>query len=728
MPKEKDPLTEEIFGALENQESILVRRSEEDALTRAIFANLGFEEKTEEAATHSVLSNREFLLKEIEGINPIDLVDLERIIILRPLARNKEIKPELAATQESLNQDLVRAEENWFSAELADLSPQTKSFKIDYKDEASSWKKKIVLAGLAIIIFAGGLGMVRDGNFFSLAKDMGAKLFSAENKEFLSSQSFVLLNAEEDLSFPPLFLLKKNIEEKEKELIAQAANNKSSKNILLESAQELREMEEILNNFFEINENFSWVNMFRQKVNNIYGGEVASYPLKLGLVSQVLQKKISLEKKSGITIEPSNKDINSYGNWLNFWTNILTQDASYLILSTHPENRSPAGGEPYNYIVLNIQGGKLSIGESGKVTDLNAAMTHKIIPPEPIQVMKTNFDFLEAGWFLETEKFAVITRDFYESTTGQSIDGVILVSHELLVELNQKQGFNFNPNEPDWFSEIITTLLRRPQVNWRVFEQSLNQAIKDKRIIAWFNDEELERFVKDNNLEISLDRKTFSNNNQGKQDSFSLGLRSWGGSDFGIETIEYEPKFFVDGSIVSKLSLFLRNNKEEDADVYLKFYLPLSSTILANDGFSEKPNSPNFDYISNGFSQNQNILKLSSYYNEIGLENFDFFQEGEFLVLGAWVLIPSSARKVVSLEYRLPFRLDWQSGRDSYELAILKPGFSGSIPFRFRTSLEDNIGFNWQEPKGFISDSSAEYQIILRGDELLKAEIIYKNE
>ena len=170
----------------------------------------------------------------------------------------------------------------------------------------------------------------------------------------------------------------------------------------------------------------------------------------------------------------------------------------------------------------------------------------------------------------------------------------------------------------------------------------------------------------------------------------------------------------------------MRNNKKEDSSVYLKFYLPLSSAVLGSEGFSEKLSSPDFDYMANGFSQNQNINKLIL--NGEELEKFDFFREGEFLVVGAWVIIPSSARKIVSLEYRLPFRLDWQSGQDSYQLTILKPGFSGSIPFRFYTSLNDDISLNWQEPKGFISDSSAEYQMVLRGNETLKAEIIFKNQ
>jgi len=68
-----------------------------------------------------------------------------------------------------------------------------------------------------------------------------------------------------------------------------------------------------------------------------------------------------------------------------------------------------------------------------------------------------------------------------------------------------------------------------------------------------------------------------------------------------------------------------------------------------------------------------------------------------------------------TLEYRLPFRLDWRGASDIYKLKVLKPGDISELNFIFETPPSEEVGFELTEPQGTL--------IGLKEDLLLEARL-----
>ncbi len=745
MSTKKDPLTDAIFSALERGEGVFVNKKEEDDLTRAMFARLAspsaqinYSNDRETEKNESVLT-REGILGEIEGFNYADLTELEDSIVIKPLPgikslhKEEKFKKEEIRVEEVSSEDVVRAQDDWFNVKdknfdpdlviQADLTPQKKELpKIDYREKkkTGSWGGKILLSSL--ILALAGLGAYFGGgdvySFFNGA--LSGNFFSLERNKLLGSQSFILLNAEEEAVFKPLYLLRRNLEDTQDKLLSDVGQNMSlQKNDKAEAIEDIEDISNSLDNFFKANEDFSWFNMFKSEKSLFSDEELPSHPEEIILLSQIVKKKTQLQEKIGFSIEPSNEEVANYLDWLEFWEELLTQSGDYLVISTHPYRESPVGGEPHFYSLVRIEDEKLSVVLSGDVEDLNAAVTTKIVPPEPIRVLKTNFDIKESGWFLETKEASEHFIEAFTKTTGHNIDGVVWFDHSLLEEIVQKQSFVFNSQQSNWLEDFFDILSRQSNSGWRSLEKSLNLGLSDGRLKLYFKKRSLSNFVEEKNLAL----KTVSED----KDFLSFGMRSWGGARIIVELLEYRPDFFIDGSVVSNAYLNIKNTESVSDWVYLKFYIPLDSIILNEEGFSNRRTLPEFDYKTQGFQKDLNLSSI----NFSGRKNnpqLDGFIEGGVLAVGGWVELEPNSRKTVSLHYRLPFRLNWQKGSDEYALRVEKVGRDDDLPFRWQTKIEEGLGLDWEEPVGFLSDSVAEYQANLYKDLNLRLEVNFKNE
>lgn len=373
---------------------------------------------------------------------------------------------------------------------------------------------------------------------------------------------------------------------------------------------------------------------------------------------------------------------------------ILSRDGSYLVVETDSNRNSPVGGEPASYALVRSRSGALGIAREGSVAELNAALPAKIIPPEPVQVFKTNFDFFETGWFFDPAQFGRAFGELYYETTGERVGGTIILSSD----------------SPFDIRKLIDTLATGE--NDKIFEQAVNE----RELGFYFSDET-----------IASPLKTAAD-----IDTFFIGLRGWEPLDStrgesgraNVELIEYQPQYFVDGSIVSTLEFRLVNSASAPLNVYTKIAFPKGSILLAANGFADPLAAPKFDYAANGFKENPYVSPTANVPASF-FPKLDFFDESGLAVVGGWVSFSPRSSQTLSISYRLPFRLDWQRGRDNYLLNIPKIGAASRAPFRYRAALAEGTGFEWLSPAGYVSGSLAEYQTILDRDQILSATIKY---
>lgn len=408
-------------------------------------------------------------------------------------------------------------------------------------------------------------------------------------------------------------------------------------------------------------------------------------------------------------VVPNQSKTSPLGEFLNI---LLARDGDYLVVGANGARNAPIGAEPATYALVQIRSGQAGVAREGSVAELNAALPAKIIPPKPIQVLKTNFDFFETGWFFGISDFARAFGDLFAETSGEQPEGVVLVSSELAARLVSARGLSLNPNEPGWIRPLLSSLLGGAQ------QDVIVSAIAARELQFHFFDESLMNQAQSLGLAASLSLPSGT-------DAFLAGFRSWEGGRAELELVDYQPDFFVDGSIVSTLDLRLANPQNEPLTIYAKIAVPKGSILLAEAGFADPLAPPAFDYASHGFKPNPYTSAPLSLPADF-FPRLDFFEEGPFAVVGGWVRFAPLAVQTLSIRYRLPYRLDWQRGLDTYRLEIFKSGLAGEIPFRYQASLEAGVDFEWRQPSGYRAAGLAEYQTTLRRDETLRATLKYQ--
>lgn len=593
-----------------------------------------------------------------------------------------------------------RAQENWFGARPDGIqAPQPASLpSVDMRraetlqedTDETRWGRRVFLASVGAVVIAAGV--------WGAAQTNVASSFSSYIGGLFNSSSFVAGQGEAEETFPPLFLLRE-----EAALAGTPVGD---------------ELAATLDTFFEKNQSFAWLNIFRPAEVRADGSR--SVPTDLALLNTALALKGQLEEETGVTTRPSDGELASYIEWLSFLQALLGTDGRYLVLTGSGERVTPAGGEPMVYSELVVSGGTVHIERSGSVADLNAALAAKVTPPEAVQVVKTGMDFHEAMWFLDFNVAGEVAADLYEQTTQRTIDGVFLLSASGTKRIAESEDATLSPEEAGWLNTLVNHLGAARVGEHASFARALTESFERNELQLYFKNTELASFVDKKNLAVDTALNT--------QDALAVGVRTWEGDGVDLKLVEHRPTFFADGSVTVQARTHLSNTDEESRRVYIKTYIPTGSFLLGQDGFSVRPPVPDFNYGEHGFSTHPAVTALQESQHE-RFPQLDVFKEGDYMVVGGWVDIPAGTAHVAALEYRLSERLAWERGTDEYTLDVVRSGAFKEFPFHFSATFEEGVTFSWREPQGFLTAGAAEYQQELTDDVTLRAELNFtKND
>ena len=544
----------------------------------------------------------------------------------------------------------------------------------------------IFIAGLFGILCVGGIAA-------ALLNNGGRFPFS-----LLSSSSYLVLNASDEKNFPPLFALREEISRLETETEHDALNSAA----------------EQLDVFFKSNRAFSWLAPFKDDASL---GEVRG----LEEARAAIEASRAFQDQSGRTMTSLDMAA-QYEQWLSFWHGLFSRDASYLLIATAGGLQTPALREPVSYALVSVRDGEVSVERSGSIEELNAAIAAKLIPPRPVQVVKTGFDFYEAGWFLDFETAGEELLMLFEETTGaKNLAGVLAVDEEVLAALSDVTGRALTAADPQWTTLLFEKLHQEAPDRWSRYGEELAKGMGTHALQLYLKDESLQTFVEDAPYAVELGRAE-------GEDALSVGMRLFQGEGAELSLVSHRPYFFKDGSVIVRAEATIDSTSDSPQRAFVKFYVPQGSQLLERAGFSSAPPLPLFDYEGNGFRARESV-QSSEVADEVqGFPELSMFHEGSFLAVGGWIDLPARSSKTLSLRYRLGWRLDWRSGADTYRLRVIRPGSWVRFPFKYQAEYEEGIEYRWKDPAGYTSEKIIEYQEILSSDRILSAEIRYPHD
>ncbi|MFH0805734.1 MAG: DUF4012 domain-containing protein [Patescibacteria group bacterium] len=423
---------------------------------------------------------------------------------------------------------------------------------------------------------------------------------------------------------------------------------------------------------------------------------------------------------------------------------ILGHDNSrqYLLIFQNNSEIRATGGFIGTYGLLTLDRGVISDLFIDGIYNADGQLHEKIIPPRPIQKISTTWSMHDANWFADFPTSAQKIEWFYEKTGGPTVDGVISLTPTLIERLLEITGpismpdydvvldennfielvqykveidYDKELNRPkkilaDFAPKFIETLSSLSSENKKKAITIIFDCLKEKHILAYFNDQSLEK--------LSIDEGWSGKILETDKDYLSVvssNINGYKTDRMVEETISHEAEIQEDGSIVDTLTI-KREHKGGDSEYdwwnrvnsnYLRVYLPLGSELISANGQSLEIYQPPIDYQKNNFKKDPLVEEIESKMITDKKTGTRIFEESNKTVFGNWVYVSPGETVILVYKYKLPFKIDLTKPTDSYSLLVQKQ--LGSIGSNFNHKLEypEDWKISWRYPEDSNLSSGA---------------------
>ena len=115
----------------------------------------------------------------------------------------------------------------------------------------------------------------------------------------------------------------------------------------------------------------------------------------------------------------------------------LNEEKTYLIIFQNNNELRPTGGFIGSFAEIKIKNGqisKINIPGEGSYA-LQGTLMANLIPPAPIQLLQPRWEFRDANWFPDFPTSAKKLMWFYEKGGGPTVDGLIAIDTQPLIDL-----------------------------------------------------------------------------------------------------------------------------------------------------------------------------------------------------------------------------------------------------------------------------------------------------
>jgi len=405
----------------------------------------------------------------------------------------------------------------------------------------------------------------------------------------------------------------------------------------------------------------------------------------------------------------------------------------YLLLFQNNSEIRATGGFIGTYGLLTLDQGRVKRLFIDGVFNADGQLLEKVIPPRPIQKISTAWSMHDANWFADFPTSAQKVAWFYEKTGGPTVDGVIALTPVVIERLLKITGPIKMPEygvvlDSDNFVKVIQykvevdydKILNRPKKILADFAPKFIQSLKDlplekqkeviqvildclkeKHILIYLADEDLEKVIK----EFGWGGELIST----EKDYLSVVSSNINGfkTDRVIEEkINLQTEIKKDGSIIDTLTIIRKHlGGHYDYDWwnrvnanYLRVYLPKGTKLLEAEGHTLEPYAPPIDYEKNGFKSDPLVKEIESKMIIDPETGTQIFEENNKTVFGNWVYVSPGETVKVTYRYQLPFKIDFNKPSDSYSLLVQKQAGTLGSQFTYTLKFPNDWQVSWQYP------------------------------
>lgn len=366
-------------------------------------------------------------------------------------------------------------------------------------------------------------------------------------------------------------------------------------------------------------------------------------------------------------------------------------EKTYLLIFQNNNEIRPTGGFIGSYGEIKIKNGqvtKIDIPGEGSYA-LQGTLLANLIPPTPLQLLQPRWEFRDANWFPDFPTSAKKLMWFYEKSGGPSVDGVIAIDTNPLLDLMKIVGpvdlpeHSLTINETNFIDaiqkkvevdydktknqpkEVLSDLA--PIILEKIFNNKnnllpllslINNNLAQKHIQFFFTDPLLQK-----NITAQGWAGEIKNNDGG--DFLSVINTNIGGekSDRVIEqNIRHEAKILEDGSILDKITVTRKHLGGADPfsnaknNSYVRFYVPEGSQLIAAEGFIW-PDETNYKTPEKWYKLDEDLQKMEKNQTIDMRTGTIVTQEFNKTVFANWMIVKPGETTEATITYRLPFKV-----------------------------------------------------------------------
>ena len=398
----------------------------------------------------------------------------------------------------------------------------------------------------------------------------------------------------------------------------------------------------------------------------------------------------------------------------------------YLFVFQNNDELRPSGGFIGSMALLTLEKGEVVDMEvpGGGPYDLQGSLAVGVRAPEPLWLVQPRWQIQDANWWPDWPASAKKIMWFYEYSGGESVDGVIAVTPDVMEDILDIIGpiemdsygvsvsknsfrrttqemvelyYDRSKNRPKQFLAdmapiVIDKIRSLPPEKMATLAARMMKRLASKDIIAYFSDPVLQNQTQEFGWagEVRTSPGDYAmvveaNIGGGKTDR-SIG-----------RTIRQEIRFMGDGTIVRRIQL-IRRHGGDPGDIftgavnnaYIRFYIPAGSTLTNAIGFAG-PGREHFKEPPESYLPDEDVKRIQGekiLYNRWGVEQYMAFGK---TVVGGWQVIRPGEEKVVEIEYILPWRFAVEP-EDFLEKGLKQAGFIEAQGGRYSLLVQKQPG------------------------------------
>jgi len=401
-------------------------------------------------------------------------------------------------------------------------------------------------------------------------------------------------------------------------------------------------------------------------------------------------------------------------DWTDKFLAILGENKAkkYLLIFQNNSEMRATGGFIGTYGLLSLDQGRVKNLFIDGIFNPDGQLTVNVVPPQPIQKISTAWSMHDANWFADFPTSAKKLAWFYEKTGGETTDGVISLTPTVIERLLKITGpiampeygvkldadnfvaltqyevevnYDKAQNQPkkilaDFAPKFLDKLSAEIENNNVEVLKVINDCLKEKHILLYFSDAELEKFVVNQGWGGEL--------KESPQDYLAVVDSNIDGrkTDRVIdENIKLSSQIEPDGAVIDTLTVTRHhqggvsqldwfNHVNPD---YLRAYLPKGAELISVSGQTKEIVKAPIDYTQAGFKIDSDVaVDEQTMWVDAG-SGTQIFEETGKTVFGNWVYVSPGETVTLVYQYRLPYKLN-VSGRD-INYSILAQKQSGSV-------------------------------------------------